>query len=390
MSLVTVDTSPTSEPATSPFAAATATIQAAAKWIVAALAAVGGVLVSSVPLTGLGKFNSFHEFVYAGIGLLVALAAVGFTIGAAARVLTTEHITLSALAADRLPTTPGGGPEPIEETIRQITRSREELFGDVANDLGDLSSRLAGTNKALRNASTNILYRSTDILSTVGSPVVEVAPGAEVKAASPDKGTEAASLSSFAARFPNAARTLKALRNASTNILYRSTDILSTVGSPIAEIAPGTEVKAASLDNGTEAASLSSFAARLQDAARTVVEFANYDVARRNFSTLTVRLLAAGFIAVVGVADYAYWVSRPEIPEIKVTQPTPVLVSLPREWPRYYLGINCDISRVSAVAIAGTIERPTVVTVPTDQCAALRFQVPSNAVVIPVKDLPSP
>ena len=260
MSLVAVETSPTPEPTTSPFASATATIQAAAKWIVAALAAVGGVLVSSVPLTGLGKFNSVHEFVYAGIGLLLALAAVGFTIGTAARVLTTEHITLSALAADRLPTKVGGGPEPIEETIRQITRSREELFGDVANDLGDLSARLASTNKSLRNASTNVLSQPSHLPKTV-LPVPGIPLGTAAKAAPSDEEIESEEI---------------------------------------------------------EATSLSSFAARLQDAARTVVEFANYDVARRNFSTLTVRLLAAGFIAVVGVVDYAYWVSRPRSPRSRL------------------------------------------------------------------------
>lgn len=119
-----------------------------------------------------------------------------------------------------------------------------------------------------------------------------------------------------------------------------------------------------------------------------MVDFANYDVARRNFSTLTVRLLAAGFISVLGVADYAYFVSRPEL---QIGQPTPVLVSLPpTSGQAKSLGANCNSSHVFAVAISGTLQRPTVVTVPTDQCAALRFRVPSAAVVIPVKDLPSP
>ena len=68
MSLPSSELLPAAEPTTSPFASATANIQAAARWIVAALAAVGGVLVSSVPLTGLGKFNSLSEFFEAGLG----------------------------------------------------------------------------------------------------------------------------------------------------------------------------------------------------------------------------------------------------------------------------------------------------------------------------------
>jgi hypothetical protein len=331
MPLVTIGPSPAPEQAISPFASATANIQAAARWIVAALAAVGGVLVSSVPLTGLGKFNSFLEFSEAGAGLLVALAAVGFTIAAAARVFTTEHITLAALAAKELPTKAGGGPEPIEQTIRQIMRSREELFGEVAKDLGDLNAQLASANKALRNDSSHIVSEAgsaTHALMSSNKPYV---------------------------------RSL--LGDAWLRPQRRATPT------------PATETE------------LSPLAARLQSSARTVVDFANYDTARRNFSSLTVRLLAAGFIAIIGVSDYAYWISRPEL---QVGQPTPVLVSLPPSTPAGFLGFKCDLGRVSAVAISGTIERPTVVTVPTDQCAARRFTVPPGAVVIPVRDLPSP
>jgi hypothetical protein len=325
MSLVTIEPSPASEPGTSPFASATANIQAAARWIVAALAAVGGVLVSSVPLTALGRTNSVHELVGAGIGLLVALGAVGFTIATAARVFTTEHITLAALAARRLPTSAGRGPEPIEATITQITRSREELFGEVAEDLGDLNERLAGANRALR-------IESAAVVSAAEAPRRVVA-------------------------YRGSART-RANRAAARD---------------------------AALGAETE---LSPLAARLHNAAKTVVEFANYDSARRNFRTLTSRLLVAGFIAVIGVTDYAYWISRPDS---QVEHPTPVLVNLAQGSSQARsLGANCDLTRIFAVEVSGSVKRPTIVTVPTDRCAARRFRVPSNSVLVPVRNLPSP
>ena len=231
MALVAIEpSSTTAEPTVSPFTSATANIQAAARWVVTALAAVGGVLVSSVPLTGLGKFTSLPAALAAGFGLVVALAAVAVTIVAAARVFTTEHITLAALAADRLPTRAGGGPEPIEATVRQIMRSREELFGDAAEDLGDLSRRLASMNTMLRKNSADVSSRA--------EPQVQQPKGAAQAEAPADLAT------------------------------------------PEAEMA------------------LSPYTARLQAAARNVVEFANFDTARRNFRLMTLVLLVAGVFTV--------------------------------------------------------------------------------------------
>jgi hypothetical protein len=320
MALVTIEPSSTAaESAASPFTSATANIQAAARWVVTALAAVGGVLVSSVPLTGLGKFTSFLEALAAGIGLVVALAAVAVTIVFAARVFTTEHITLAALVSDQLPTRAGGGPPSIEVTIRQIMRSREELFGDAAKDLGELSRRLASVNKNLREN------------ATFGVAKGESQPPSSAHVVQAEVATSAATLAE---------------------------------------------------------AGLASYTARLQIAARTVVEFANYDTARRNFRIMTSILLVAGFFAVAGVADYAYWSSRPAR---QIDKPTPVIVSLPRGSSQgRSLGINCNTAHVSAVAVGGTIRRPTIVTVPANSCNARRFRVPSGSVVIPAKSLPSP
>jgi hypothetical protein len=359
MSLPSNELLPAAEPATSPFASATANIQAAARWIVAALAAVGGVLVSSVPLTGLGKFNSLGEFFEAGLGLLVALAAVGFMIRSAARVLTTPYITVAALRDAEIPPTAGSKPRPITATLKQVKRNSDELFGEVAEDLGDLNTRLGNANEALRNESAKIVPAAAPPAPAPPAPGVPgpLQPGG----VGPEK---------------------QPVRNESAAIV--------PAAAPPAPAVPGPPQPGGvpPEDQPRTTETLTSVAARLQAAARTVVDFANYDVARRNFSTLTVRLLAAGFISVLGVADYAYFVSRPEI---QIGQPTPVLVSLPPTSDQAKsLGANCNTSRVFAVAISGTIQRPTVVTVPTDQCAALRFKVPSAAVVIPVKDLPSP
>jgi hypothetical protein len=126
---------------------------------------------------------------------------------------------------------------------------------------------------------------------------------------------------------------------------------------------------------------------RLQDAARTVVDFANYDTARRNFATLTRRLLVAGLVAAAGIGDYAYWVSRDEPPSLRVTSPTPVTMSLPEGSDEAEgLGANCDVGNMSGVAVGGEWERPIVVTVPTDGCEARRFEVPEGAIVIPVEE----
>ncbi|MFD9409388.1 hypothetical protein ACFWBN_20555 [Streptomyces sp. NPDC059989] len=131
------------------FEDATKNLQAAARWIVTALAAVGAVLVAGIPLTALGKVNGWAA-VFAFGSLFAALVAIGFAIPAVAKVFTTPYVTLTALTQDELPTRKGQDTSRVAAIVEKIHRSREELFGDQAEDLGVLHSRLKAVNDRLR------------------------------------------------------------------------------------------------------------------------------------------------------------------------------------------------------------------------------------------------
>lgn len=314
----TEDNAPSSP---SPFQQATSNLHATARWIVTALAGVGGVLVAGVPLTGLGKTGGYVSTVVALCGLAVALIAIGIMIPTVARVFTTPYITLAALQIAELPTHRGQSTHQVTAVLDSVLLNREELFGDQAPDLGILYQRLARDNNELRNT------RSGEDSAVSASGTTAQARQAEDLAARETQTRDEATVR----------REIEALRATATR----------------------------------------------------VVDFANYEATRRRFVRLYPKLAIAGVIAAAGVALYAFQVSRP-LPQDSITKPTPVIVSLPNKtYLHRMLGNNCVLSRVVAVAESGSFTRPTIVTVPTSDCRAARFEVPAGAVVIPSNSLPA-
>lgn len=303
----TVAGGPENQPSSgTPFEDATRNLQAAARWIVTALAAVGGVLVAGIPLTALGKVSGW-EAILAFASLFVALVAIGVVIPVVAKVFTTPYVTLTELAQSEFPTRKGQDTSRVTDIVDKIHRSREELLGDQAEDLGVLHSRLKAVNSRLRKQ-----------------------------------------------------------RGA------RRQD-LESEDPPHGALAAPTDVDAANA---------------LRATAERVLDFANYEATRRIFVGLYGKLAFAGLVTAVGVSFYAYIVNRPS-GTVMITSPRPVILSLPADSAQAKrLGEHCNVRQVAAVAVEGPLRRPTVSTIPSRECAAVSFRVPSGTVVVPTKDLP--
>jgi hypothetical protein len=117
------------------FAGSTQSLREAAKWLLAAAAGVGGVLVAGLQLSKLGALGAdqWLRMVIALIGLALALVGVGWVIARAAALLTEDWITLSQLT--------------IEDFRRRLNRRGKPLKGDVDSiydDIGKYGEELYG------------------------------------------------------------------------------------------------------------------------------------------------------------------------------------------------------------------------------------------------------
>ena len=81
------------------YATATDNLRAAARWLLTAAAAAGGVLVAGLQLTGLGSLGAddWPRLLVACLGLAVGLGAVGYMVFQASLMLTDEWISLAQL-----------------------------------------------------------------------------------------------------------------------------------------------------------------------------------------------------------------------------------------------------------------------------------------------------
>lgn len=159
----------TSGATSSPYVEATASIRAAARWLLTAFAAVGGVLVAGVPLTDIGRVGIWSfRFWIAVAAIIAALGAIGWMIRAVARVFTAEYVSFGELQQADFPekvklTRPdaaeGVESKPADERTRRqrrvyaikkvINTSREELYGSQARSLAELARRLRAANEAV-------------------------------------------------------------------------------------------------------------------------------------------------------------------------------------------------------------------------------------------------
>jgi len=145
------------------YARATESLRAAAKWLLAALAAVGGILLASLQLTKLGSLGGadWPRLATAVTAAVLALAAVGYMIAATSRIFTDEWVTLADLddeAFDRLLQDPSSSRKAasraklLKDARARIDNDRQELYAHIAVSVHDLYRELREANEAAREA----------------------------------------------------------------------------------------------------------------------------------------------------------------------------------------------------------------------------------------------
>ena len=138
------------------YAAATDKLRDAAKWLLAAAAAVGGVLVAGLQLGSLGDLDlhQWGRLALALTGLILALIGVGMVIARAGALLTEDWITLAELSIDDFRRRLNRRREPrggdVDAIYADIGRYREELYGYVATSPEDLYRKLTDANERSR------------------------------------------------------------------------------------------------------------------------------------------------------------------------------------------------------------------------------------------------
>ena len=120
-----------SVPGISELATASNTIRETAKWLIAAFAAIGVVLVAGSQLSSLGSIKSLSPLLAIAIsGVLLGLIGVGLAIWSAVGIMTPEHITLSHLIIDK-----------NLENIRTFIEKDEDFLKKRVTKIADLKTQ---------------------------------------------------------------------------------------------------------------------------------------------------------------------------------------------------------------------------------------------------------
>jgi hypothetical protein len=146
------------------YAMATDNLRAAARWLLTAVTAAGGVLVAGLQLTGLGSLGlgDWPRLLLACAGLTAGLGAVGYMVYQASLMLTDEWITLAQLDLEMISRQLAGpGRRSDRRRLERIRKIRAELetyqdefYGSVADSLSDLYRRLIDANRQARESPT--------------------------------------------------------------------------------------------------------------------------------------------------------------------------------------------------------------------------------------------
>lgn len=131
-------------------------LRSVAKWLVAAFAGIGALLVAGLSISGIGQLSPSSWRLYTAAGsAAVALAAVALMIREASTVLTHEWLTLADLS-DPGPAVPPPKADWKSAELREIHNlldvSKHELFGYVAESPPKLQERLQEVDRQLRRA----------------------------------------------------------------------------------------------------------------------------------------------------------------------------------------------------------------------------------------------
>jgi type IV secretory pathway VirB2 component (pilin) len=165
------------------YATATETLRATIRWLVTAAAAVGGVLVAGLQLTGIGSLGR-HDLLRLAVavtGLVLALVAVGYMILRASQILTDEWVTLADLDSERFDQRVRRDStarrdrqrrDILERLYERLDLVGEELFGSLATDVSGLYAQLMQANQAARDDPDSARARTAGPLQQAAAAVV--------------------------------------------------------------------------------------------------------------------------------------------------------------------------------------------------------------------------
>jgi hypothetical protein len=143
------------------YAMATDNLRAAARWLLTAVTATGGVLVAGLQLTGLGSLglSDWPRLLVACLSLTAGLGAVGYMVFQASLMLTDEWITLAQLDLEMINQQLAGSRRRDRRRLERIRIIRGELenyqdefYGSVASSISDLYRRLIDANRQARES----------------------------------------------------------------------------------------------------------------------------------------------------------------------------------------------------------------------------------------------
>ena len=142
------------------YAAATDNLRTATRWLLTAAAAAGAAMVAGLQLTSIGSLGAgdWPRLVSAAAGLAGALGAVGYMVFRTSLLLTDEWITLAHLELSQFKQRLHSSghrrdkkrAEAIDRIYEELNVYRDELYGNVAESISDLYSRLIQANDAAR------------------------------------------------------------------------------------------------------------------------------------------------------------------------------------------------------------------------------------------------
>ncbi len=146
------------------YAMATDNLRAAARWLLTAVTASGGILVAGLQLTGLGSLgiSDWPRLLVACLGLTAGLGAVGYMVFQASLMLTDEWITLAQLDLEMINRHLAGSGrrrdrrrlERIKVIRGDLENYQDEFYGSVASSISDLYHRLIDANRQARESPT--------------------------------------------------------------------------------------------------------------------------------------------------------------------------------------------------------------------------------------------
>ena len=167
------------------YATASNNLRAAARWLLTAAAAAGGVLVAGIQLTGLGSLGAedWPRLLIACLGLAAGLGAVGYLIFQASLMLTDEWITLAQLDMEMINRQLAGSSrrrdrlrlERISKIRGELESYQDEFYGSVADSISDLYRRLIEANKNARQSPSPAHAKEAAELRDVVDTVVQAA-----------------------------------------------------------------------------------------------------------------------------------------------------------------------------------------------------------------------